>query len=240
MSVITFASSKGGAGKTTSAIVLATTLAKRGRVCVIDADPAGRLTAWAKKSDLPSSLTLFRCISEREIHDAIDRAQEGHDFVVIDLEGAASRLNAFAMGESDLVVIPMGDEQQDAEAAIETLDQVSLQARATRREIPVRILFARTKAAVKSRLAKSLNEQVRAKIGAFTTELHDRSAYSALHNYGGMLEDLPGGEVSGIEKAIGNADLLAHEVGTVLGWVEALRAPSLAKKPLTEGLTHGA
>ncbi len=40
MPVISFASSKGGAGKTTSAIILATELAQGTDIVLIDADPA--------------------------------------------------------------------------------------------------------------------------------------------------------------------------------------------------------
>lgn len=220
MTTITFASSKGGAGKTTSAIILSMTLAQRNRVCVIDADPAQRLKAWADKAPLPAELQVVSCTSERKIHDAIAQAEREFDYVVLDLEGAATRLNAFAMGESDLVIIPMGDEHPDAEGAIETLAQVRLESRALRREIPVRILFARTQAAVKSRLAKSLNAQIRDKVGAFDIELHNRTAYSSLHNYGGTLHDLDRAEVSGVEKAMANADLFAEEVRELLYWVK--------------------
>tara|TARA_R110000850_G_scaffold233967_1_gene358812 strand:+ start:15736 stop:16383 length:648 start_codon:yes stop_codon:yes gene_type:complete len=215
--------------------VLAITLANRGRVCVIDADPAARLKAWADKADLPENITVLVCTREREIHDMIARADKEHDYVIVDLEGAATRLNAFAMGESDLVIIPMGDEQPDAEGAIETLSQVALESRAMRRDIPVRILFARTQAAVKSRLARSLNAQVREKIGAFSTELHARTAYSSLHNYGGTLHDLDRNQVTGVEKAIANADLVAAEIQEVLAWVREIRRDGLK----TEETTHG-
>lgn len=237
MAIITFASSKGGAGKTTSAMILAMTLAQRSRVCVIDADPARRLTAWARKAPLPENLKVTECTKEREIHDAIGFAANNYDYVILDLEGAATRLNAFAMGESDLVIIPMGDEQPDAEGAIETLAQVKLEARAMRREIPCRILFARTQAAVKSRLAKSLNAQVREQVGAFDIELHARTAYSSLHNYGGTLHDLDRNEVSGVEKALANADLFGEEVRELLGWIKGASEPS--PKSMKMGFKHG-
>lgn len=224
MSIIAFASSKGGAGKTTSAIILATTLAQNSTVTVIDADPAERLLSWAKKGKLPQGLQVHASRGERHIHEEIAAAQKQSDFVVIDLEGAATRLNAFAMGESDLVIIPMGDEQPDAEGAIETLAQLALEARALRREIPVRILFCRTKAAVKSRLEKSLNAQVRDKVGSFSTELHQRTAYSSLHSVGGGLKDLLSSEVTGVEKAIENAAKFAEEVKDVLTWIQDFRA----------------
>lgn len=224
MTVITFASAKGGAGKTTSAIILATTLCRDHRVCLIDADPAKRLAGWSEKGPLPRRLTLKVSRGERSIHQEIDEAKENADFVIIDLEGAATRLNAFAMGESDLVIIPMGDEQQDAEGAIETLQELALEGRNMRREIPVRILFARTKAAVKSRLERSLNAQVRDKIGAFKMELHSRTAFSALHNYGGSLYQMDPNEVTGVAKAIANAELFVEELKNDLKQIQIMQA----------------
>ena len=237
MSIITFASSKGGAGKTTSAIILATTLSRKFTVTMIDADPARRLKAWAGKADLPKRLNVVASRGERHIHDEIDTAKLRSKFVIIDLEGAATRTNAYAMGESDLVIIPMGDEQPDAEGAIETLAQLALEARSLRREIPVRVLFARTQAAVKSRLARSLNQQVRDKIGSFRTELHVRTAFSSLHNLGGTLYNMDANQVTGVHKAIANAELFAEEFLAALNWIEDIQMPAPATKNLK--VKHG-
>lgn len=229
MTVITFASSKGGAGKTTSAIILATTLCREHKVVVIDADPAKRLMGWSEKGPLPLRLRVTASRGEKYIHNEIDEAKEAADYVIIDLEGAATRLNAYAMGESDLVIIPMGDEQQDAEGAIETIQELALEARTMRREIPVRILFARTKAAVKSRLERSLNAQVRDKIGAFKMELHARTAFSALHNYGGSLYQMDPMEVTGVAKAIANAELFVEELKNDLRVMKNMKAAKVRK-----------
>lgn len=223
MTVISFASSKGGAGKTTSAIILATTLARGHTISVIDADPAGRLASWASKGKLPPNIEVRPSKGERYIHDEIDTASRRSKFVILDLEGAATRLNAFAMGESDLVIVPMGDEQPDAEGAIETLAQLALESRNMRRDIPVRILFCRTQAAVKSRMEKSLNAQVRDKIGSFSTELHRRTAFSSLHNLGGSLYDMDPTAVGGIDKAIINAQQFTDELLSVLGWIQSIK-----------------
>ncbi len=222
MPVICFASTKGGAGKTTSAVILAGSLSKDEKVTLIDADPAERMMSWANKAALPKNLKVFASEGEHHIHDEISNSLRHSAYVLVDLEGAATRLNAYIMGESDLVIIPMGDEQPDAEGAIETLAQLALEARSMRREIPVRILFARTKVAVKSRLEKSLNAQVRDKIGSFTVELHRRMAFSALHNYGGTLYDLDQAEVSGVDKAIHNAQAFAEEVKGLLQKINQL------------------
>lgn len=212
MPVISFASSKGGAGKTTSAIVLATELAQGTDVILIDADPAGRLTRWSKLQTQPDRLQIITSDGERHIQDEISAARARATFVLIDLEGSASRLTSFAISESDLVIVPTGDEQQDADEAIETLTQISMESRARRREIPAAVLFARTNAAVKSKLEKHINSELRQAVRAFDTELHRRTAFSSLHNAGGGLRQLDPSEVNGIAKAIANAQAFTAEV----------------------------
>ena len=63
MPVISFASPKGGVGKTTAALLLATELAQKGvGVTVIDADPEQYIERWASLPDKPANLTcLHRC-----------------------------------------------------------------------------------------------------------------------------------------------------------------------------------
>lgn len=238
MPIISFASSKGGAGKTTSAIVLATTLARRHKVVLVDADPAGRLRSWASKAPLPGRLSVQATQGERFIQEELLAAEDQADFVIVDLEGAATRLNAIAISESDLVIVPMGDEQQDAEAAIETLAQVALESQGGRREIPVRVLFARTQAAVKSRLARSLNAQVRDRVGSFQTELHNRAAISWLHNLGGTLYDMNPEEVTGVARAIANAELFAEELEKLMAWLAAARRVGERQQAKRKGETH--
>lgn len=216
MPVISFASSKGGAGKTTSAIVLATELAQGTDVVLIDADPAGRLTRWSKLASIPAGIEIITSGGERAIQDEIASARSHATFVLIDLEGSASRLTSFAVSESDLVIVPAGDEQQDADEAVETLAQIAMEGRARRRAIPAAVLFARTNAAVKSKLEKHINSELRGATRVFETELHRRTAFSSLHNAGGGLRQLDPKEVNGIDKAIANAQALAAEVIDIL------------------------
>lgn len=213
MPIISFASSKGGAGKTTSSIILGTELAAIGAgVVLIDADPAGRLTKWAAITDLPDGIQVIQSAGERSILDEIDEAASKAAFVIIDLEGSASRLASFAIGESDLVVVPSGEEQQDADAAVDTLAEVSREGRSRGKSIPAAVLLCRTNAAVKSRLEKFIQAQLKSAAPVFETQLHRRTSFSALHNAGAGLRQLDRKEFNGIEKAIANAQAFAAEV----------------------------
>ena len=107
MPTIVFASSKGGAGKSTSAVLLATELAERdATVTVIDADPNRPLSKWAKHPGKPETLTVLNDVSEDTIIGTIEKAAGEAAFVIVDLEGTASLMVGLAMSRADLVIIP--------------------------------------------------------------------------------------------------------------------------------------
>lgn len=217
MAVISFASTKGGAGKTTACIVLGTEVARHGaHVTMIDADPAGRLVDWAEKGSLPPNISVSQCIKLDQLSDTVRDAQERSALVLIDLEGIASRLNSAAIARSNLVIIPMGDEQQDAKAAIETLSEIKLDEATLGRPIKSRVLFSRTKAAVKSGFARDINKSMRSNVPCFKVELHDRTAYSKLHNTGGDLYGLNTESSGRLASARENAAAYTQEVFAVL------------------------
>lgn len=212
MPTIAFASSKGGAGKTTSSIILGTELAAKGAsVIMIDADPARRLKQWSEIRELPEGIEVIATAGERAILDEIEEAATQAAFVIIDLEGSASRLASFAVGESDFVIIPSGEEQQDANAAIDTMAEIAREARARRKEIPSAVLFCRTKAAVKSKLEKHILGEMKSVALVFETQLNTRTAFSALHNAGAGLRQLDQNEYNGVDKAMANANAFAAE-----------------------------
>src|SRR3954466_5264459 len=106
MPTISFASSKGGAGKSTSAVLLATELASRGgSVTIIDADPNQPVSRWSRKPGRPEELKVISEVTEETLIDEIDEAASRTTFVIVDLEGTASLLVAQAMSRADLVII---------------------------------------------------------------------------------------------------------------------------------------
>jgi len=92
MPTIAFVSPKGGAGKTTSAFLLATALARFQDVTVIDADPNHPIQTWAIGGNAPSKLTVVADVDEDTIIERIEDAASKTPFVIVDLEGTASKI----------------------------------------------------------------------------------------------------------------------------------------------------
>ena len=214
MPVIAFANPKGGAGKTTSALLLASELAARGaRVAIIDADPERWISQWGALPGKPATITILGNISEDTIVDQIEAAAAEAPFVVVDLEGTASLMVANAIGMSDLVIIPTQGASMDAKGAAKTIKLIRNQARLARRDIPHAVLLTRTSAAVASRALKNVREQLdKAGIDIFETSIVERAAYRDILDYGGLLSDLDPNQVSNVEKALLNAREFAGEV----------------------------
>lgn len=221
MPVIVFASSKGGAGKTTACVLLACELARQGRaknikVSLIDADPNQHSASWAKLDGRPDNLVLFEKASEDTILDMIEQAQEEAPFVMVDLEGVASTAVLSAISCADLVIIPCQPSQNDAKEAVKTIKMVKNAARISRRDIPASIFFTRLSAAITTKTGKHLaSEFDGAGIDVFQCSLIDREAFKSIFSFGGPVQDLESGNKraqASIDKAFENVRIFTEEV----------------------------
>lgn len=218
MPTIVFASPKGGVGKSTSAVLLATELAMRGAtVTAIDADPNKPVSRWAKRPGKPNTLTVLADVSEDSIIDEIEKAAQTTAFVIIDLEGTASMMVGYAMSRADLVIIPTQGSQLDAAEAAKAIRLVRAQEKAFKRTIPFAVLFTRTSAAIRPRTLQSIEtEFANNHIKMLNTQIHERDAYRAMFAFGGTLSGLDPKEVTNIRAAIANARSFVTEVLTLL------------------------
>lgn len=214
MPVISFANPKGGAGKTTSALLLAGELAEKGAsVILIDADPERWISQWGALPGKPTNITIISDVSEDTIVDVIEDAASQAQFVIVDLEGTASLMVANSVGMSDLVVIPTQGASMDAKGAVKTLKLIRNQSRLANRAIPHAVLLTRTSAAVASRALKNVRDQLdSANVEVFETSIVERAAYRDLLDFGGLLSKLNPAQVSNIDKAVQNAREFTAEV----------------------------
>jgi chromosome partitioning protein len=218
MPTIVFATPKGGAGKSTAAVLLATELAGLGAaVTVIDADPNKPLSQWAGRPGKPPSLTVVANTTEDSIIDTIEKAASETAFVIVDLEGTASMMVGYAMSRADLVIIPTQGSHLDASETAKAIKLVRAQERAFGRTIRYAVLFTRTSVAIRPRTLQSIEaEFVKNSVPVLAAEIHERDAYRALFSFGGTLRGLDPAQVTNIAAAILNARLFTSEVVTML------------------------
>ena len=213
MPVISFASPKGGAGKTTAAILLASELARKGAgVTLIDCDPRQWCVKWAEGDKAPAALRVLAKVDEDKIIDVIEAEAAQSPFVIVDLEGTNSQLVAYAMSRSNLVIIPTQAGPMEGDSAADAIRLVKQQERAFRVKIPFAVLMTRMSAAIRSRIEKELTEQMAsADIPVFKTQLIERNAFKSMFAYKCTLDDLPASTYK-LEDAKVNTHAFAGEV----------------------------
>ena len=214
MPTIVFASPKGGAGKSTAAVILASEFAAAGgAVTVIDADPNRPVSAWAKRPGKPDRLTVIADVTEASIIDTIEAEAARVPFVIVDLEGTASMTVAYAISRADLVIVPTQGSQLDAAEAAKAIRLIRQQERAFGRSIPHVVLFTRTSAAIRPRTLLHIRDELtRAEVPVLATQLHEREAFRAIFSFGGSLAALSPSQVSGRDAALANARAFSAEI----------------------------
>lgn len=215
MPTIPFVSPKGGVGKTTSALVLATTLATHYDVTIIDADPNQPIKAWASAGNAPPRLTVVSGVDEDTIIEQIQDAASKTRFVIVDLEGTASKIVIYAITEADFVVIPTQGSQLDANEASKAIRAVLQSQKLKKAPIPYSVLLTRTSASplIRARgLAHIQKSMAEAGIPVLKTELNEREAFKAVFAFQQTLDQMDASEVPSLDKAKQNVWQLAYEI----------------------------
>ena len=141
MSIITVATTKGGAGKTTLARLILGRTAQMGlKPAAIDADFNRTLTDWATAFAKPP-LTVRHELDETKIVQLVSELHEAHDLIVIDTAGAASQSTIFAIGCADLVLVPIAQSSADVIEGIKTVNLVKSASQMMGKEIPRRVVL---------------------------------------------------------------------------------------------------
>lgn len=211
MPVIVIASPKGGAGKSTTAILLATELALAGaRTVLFDCDPNRSVSIWAGRKKLPKNIEFINDVGESEIIRAIKHHDTDGKIVIVDLEGVASRLVSRAISQADLVITPMRGTTLDATIGARALALVAEEEEALGRNIRHAVVFTMTRA-IRSNQHKGIELSLKEQgVDVIDPPLMERAAYSALFEFGGNLRDLP--PQGNMEGAINNAVEFARAV----------------------------
>lgn len=214
MPVVCFASPKGGVGKTTTALVFAGELREAGEsVIMIDADPNHPLSDWFIDSGKPENLPVISDVTEENIIDVIEEAQQTHKFVIVDLEGTGSAMVGFAISRSNLVVIPLQGSHLDAKQALKAINLIRRNEKAFNKPINHCLLFTRTKSAISTRSYKHILKNFQdTEIDILESQLLERAAFETMFSLGGTLYDLTTKDVSNLEAARDNSNAIAFDI----------------------------
>jgi chromosome partitioning protein len=120
MNVLTFASRKGGAGKSTLAAHLAVQIHAATRSCLlVDDDPQGSLTLW---NELRAEYALPLKIVKRGIGEIIKKAKKSNvEWILVDTPSNGSASVVDAIEAATLVVIPCRPGLFDIDAVQQTI-----------------------------------------------------------------------------------------------------------------------
>ena len=179
MSIITMATTKGGAGKTTVAQMIIGAVHNLGySIGVVDTDENQTLSNWLS-STTNMAIDHRVVLEESKVVDTAQKLSRKHDLVIIDTPGAQSQATVFAIGCADLVIVPLQLSKADVMQAQKTHRLVQSTAHMTSRDIPVRSLF--TDYTPKTKIAKKVRQHVKdLGLPVFNTRMHHLVAYKEL------------------------------------------------------------
>ncbi|TCQ91876.1 MULTISPECIES: ParA family partition ATPase [Rahnella] len=190
--IISFLNGKGGVGKTTTSINIATCLARQGhKVVMVDTDPQGSISNWY--DERKCQFDLAEAASEKEVYTVRKQLKE-YDYVVIDGAAAISAISSAAVMVSDLVLIPVTPSPLDFAACGAILAVV--EARENLQPVIARFLI--TKKVASAKMLEVLKESIAdTGVPALRTGTTQRQVYIRTMMDGGTVFDTTDGNAKG-------------------------------------------
>jgi chromosome partitioning protein len=172
--VISLINQKGGVGKTTAAINLASCLSLMGqKTLLVDADPQGSATQWQATSENQEFNVMQLPLPD--LHNQIKKHRHQFDHIVVDSPPALTQVTQAIAAASDLAIIPLAPSSLDIFSSRETIQLVK-DTRRYHRGLAAKLLVYRKIPG--TRLAAEARDAINAYgLEVFDTEISQRIAY---------------------------------------------------------------
>ena len=239
MPVITMAMTKGGCGKTTTALILGGEVVRAGgRVVFIEGDVNRPLATWAKNRGAPvlearklavnSAADARRHLDDQAggaqvavvttedddsaLIDWIEGASTWASWIILDPEGSPNRWMLSAMAKANLVLVPFAPTTIDAQQIAPTVNQIRHMTKVVGRTIPYRLLLVRSNA-IPTRSERDIRARIEeAGLPLLTQFIMDRPAFREIIAEDCFAWELDGAKINGLEKAKANAQAVAQDI----------------------------
>jgi chromosome partitioning protein len=170
MKTIIVSSRKGGAGKTTLSLNLATLASQKGKkkVALLDLDPQGSSQFWVslREADYP----MVRKVACNDLLIELSELEEkGFDYVFLDMPPTDKKWIKSAMEHADLVLIPTKASPLDIHSASSTLEWAS--------DAGSKVAWVINGASVSSSTPSIVFEQLKASAKTCRTIVHERNDF---------------------------------------------------------------
>ncbi|AWB07999.1 ATP-binding protein (plasmid) [Azospirillum humicireducens] len=174
--IISFASTKGGVGKTSLVMALTSELRRRkASVLLLDCDPNRHLAEWARRRN-DAGVRVLDEITESNVRQTVQENAPSFDYTLIDLAGFGNLTMLYAFSVSDGVLIPTQQSFMDVKETVRTFKVVADSVGVLKHTPASSVVIVRTQAAIESRVdrhARGLLDEHG--VPAFRTELIERS-----------------------------------------------------------------
>ena len=156
MPVIALVGNKGGAGKTTLSVNLASGLAKQSSIAVVDADPQGSALQWRAFSEQNDTMPVFE--ADEQLAEQATELLQDYQYVVFDCPPSVHAPQTTSVLEfSDLALIPVQPSPVDLWATIH-IEEAVTRARAT--NAALRALLVINQLEVRTTLSRLVRDAV--------------------------------------------------------------------------------
>ena len=217
MFTISLANPKGGAGKTTTARIIADTAHAMGHtVAVFDCDPLGNFKDWADHRtslgmELPYHVRPHRDVTSlvKDI-DALEATGEV-EIAIIDPEGSANEMISAGLSRADVALITLNPSYMDARQAIKAAQLTKDASALYGRDIPALFAFTSMVKTAISRDTMELRETLVSNgANLLDVPLFQLAAYREIFTNGLLLSELKNKDRR--VKAMANAETFTREL----------------------------